>query len=145
MSGQRLHTRISAASVLHRIHGETGTPLGAMIEIADRCNEKCAHCYQIQGQKGELTTEQWKKILDELAEMGVLLLTISGGEATLRRDFLDLVAHARARRFAVKLFTNGLTMTREMAEQLAELADQEVQISVYSVRAEVHDRSETQD
>lgn len=111
----------------------------AMLEIADRCNETCAHCYQEQGNKGEITTADWKRILDDLAELGVLMLTFSGGEATLRRDFLELVEYARERMFMVKVFTNGLNVSQELAERLAELAVHEVQISVYSHRAEVHD------
>jgi radical SAM protein with 4Fe4S-binding SPASM domain len=129
----------SAASVVARLRSDEHAPYSAMIEIADRCNEVCVHCYQVQGQKGEIGTDDWKRVLDELADMGVLFLTISGGEATLRHDFLDIVAHARAKRFAVKLYTNGLTMTPELAERLRELAVQEVQISLYSHRAEVHD------
>jgi radical SAM protein with 4Fe4S-binding SPASM domain len=110
-----------------------------MVEIADRCNEACVHCYQIQGEKGELETEHWERIFRELAELGVLFLTISGGEATLRKDFLHLVEYARSLRFAVKIFSNGLKITDEMAARLGELSVQEVQISLYSHRADVHD------
>jgi radical SAM protein with 4Fe4S-binding SPASM domain len=110
-----------------------------MVEIADRCNEACVHCYQVQGQKGELDTEQWKRIFEELAEMGVMLLTITGGEPTLRKDFLELVGHARRLRFAVKVYSNALNITTELAAELGRLAVQEVQISLYSERAEVHD------
>jgi radical SAM protein with 4Fe4S-binding SPASM domain len=118
-----------------------GSPWGtvAMIEIADRCNETCVHCYQVQGQKGEMSNGDWKQIIDELADMGVLLLVISGGEATLRPDFLDLVAYARKKKFGVKVYTNGLSMTRELAQALAKLAVTEVHISLYSRVAESHD------
>ena len=139
MTSVPFRSKTSAAALIDRLNTVEHAPMSAMIEIADRCNEVCVHCYQVQGQKGEISTEEWKTILDELAEMGVLFLTISGGEATLRKDFLELVEHARKRRFAVKLYTNGLTMTRELAARLGELAVQEVQISLYSHRAEVHD------
>ena len=131
----------SAIGILRKLLPAAGdrAPLSAMLEIADRCNEVCVHCYQVQGQKGELPTEDWRRILDELADMGVLFLTLSGGEATLRKDFIELVAHARRRGFAVKIFTNGLSMTDELAQALADLAVQEVQITLYSPRAEVHD------
>jgi len=118
---------------------QSGQSLNAMIEISDRCNEVCVHCYQEQGLKGEMTTDQIKAVMDELAAMGVLFLTLSGGEATLRPDFLDLVAHARKRAFAVRLYTNGLTMTRELAAELHKLAVHVVEISLYSHRAEIHD------
>lgn len=129
----------SAATLLAKLRERTRTPLSAMIEIADRCNEVCVHCYQIQGQKGEVSTSDWRRILDDLAGMGVLFLTISGGEATLRKDFLEIVAYARELKFAVKLYTNGITMTAELARALRELAVQEVQISLYSTRPEAHD------
>jgi len=129
----------SAASVFHRLTAHIETPMSAMIEIADRCNEVCVHCYQVQGQKGEMTTAEVMRVIDELAELRVMFLTISGGEPTLRSDFLEIVAHARKHKFAVKLFTNGLSMTPALAHTLAELAVAEVQISLYSVRADVHD------
>jgi len=133
-------TKTSVAGLVERWRSSAARyPASATIEISDRCNEVCVHCYQIQGQKGEMTTADIERVLDELAELGVLFLTLSGGEATLRDDFLDIVRHARERRFAVKLFTNGLTMTRELAHELALLAVQEVQISLYSHRAEMHD------
>jgi len=80
------HGKRSAMHVIAQLARDRDTPLSAMIEIADRCNEACVHCYQVQGQKGELSTDEWRSILDELAEMGVLFLTISGGEATRGRS-----------------------------------------------------------
>jgi len=131
--------RVSVMKLLDSLRPEPHFPMSAMVEVADRCNETCVHCYQIQGQKGELDTDEWRTIFDELAEMGVLVLTISGGEPTLRKDFLELVAYARKKRFAVKLFTNGLNMTQPVASRLGELAVQEVQISLYSHDPQVHD------
>jgi radical SAM protein with 4Fe4S-binding SPASM domain len=125
--------------LLSMLERQSGQPLRAMIEISDRCNEVCVHCYQEQGTKGEMTTDQIKSVMDELAQMGVLVLTISGGEATLRPDFLELLRHARSRAFAIRLFTNGLTMTRELATELHNLAVHVVEISLYSHRADVHD------
>jgi radical SAM protein with 4Fe4S-binding SPASM domain len=130
----------SAALVVSEHAAAAGVPVSAMIEIADRCNEACIHCYQVQGQKGELDTAEWERILRELAELGVMFLSISGGEATLRKDFLHLVRYARELRFAVRIFTNGLNVDAAMAAELGRLSVQEVQISLYSPRAEVHDR-----
>jgi len=131
--------RPSAARAVAARTALSETPYSAMVEIADRCNEACVHCYQVQGQKGELETEEWKRIFQELADLGVLFLTISGGEPTLRKDFLELVAHARHLRFAVKIYSNALNITEALATELGRLAVQEVQISLYSHRAEAHD------
>jgi radical SAM protein with 4Fe4S-binding SPASM domain len=128
-----------AGAMLDRIAQARSVPLRAGIEISDRCNEVCVHCYQEQGRKGEMTTAELCQVIDQLADMGVLLLTLSGGECTLRKDFLEIVAHARARGFALRIFTNGLTMTRELAAALARHAVQMVEISLYSTRPEMHD------
>jgi radical SAM protein with 4Fe4S-binding SPASM domain len=140
LEGPGLYRRKRSAVAAFAEHAQrAGSAISAMVEVADRCNEACVHCYQVQGQKGELETEQWKSIFEELAELGVMFLTISGGEPTLRKDFLELVAHARKLRFAVKVYSNALNITREVAQELGRLAVQEVQISLYSQRAEVHD------
>lgn len=131
-------SQVSLPALVSKFAGPD-VPLSAMIEIADRCNEKCIHCYQVQGQKGEMSFEEVCQTLDQLAEMKVLFLTISGGEALLRRDFFDIVAHARNRGFVIKLYTNGLRVTEEVARRLHEHAVQEVQISVYSSDPAMHD------
>jgi radical SAM protein with 4Fe4S-binding SPASM domain len=128
-----------ARAMLARLSQRWNTRLTAGIEISDRCNEVCVHCYQEQGRKGEMTTEELQRVMDELAAMGVLVLTLSGGEATLRKDFLELIAYARRKGFAVRIFTNGLTMSRQLAQSLGELAVQIVEISLYSVHASTHD------
>ena len=114
-------------------------PRGAMIEIADRCNETCVHCYQVQGMKGEMSRDEIFVLLEDLAKSGVLFVTISGGEATLRPDFLEIVERARELDFVVDIFTNGLRMSQKMARALADLDVRRVEISLYSPRAEVHD------
>ena len=127
----------SLGGMVERLAGDA--PMAAFLEIADRCNEVCVHCYQVQGEKGELSFARIAAVLDELAELGVLFLTLSGGEPTLRSDFVDIVRYARERAFAVKIYTNGLSMTPELARTLGELAVQEVQISLYSPRPDAHD------
>lgn len=127
------------SQLLARLQARARVPLGAHVQIADRCNHRCAHCYQVQGEKGEITTGEWIGILDRLADAGVLLLNISGGEATLRPDLITILAHARSRNFAVRLFTNGLRVDDALADQLAALHLLSVEISIYSHLPEEHD------
>lgn len=115
-------------------------PLAAHVQISDVCNHRCAHCYQVQERKIELSTAEWVVVLDRLAEAGVLLLNISGGEATLRPDLITILRHARLRNFAVRLFTNGYRVDDELADQFAALHLLSVEISIYSHLAEEHDR-----
>jgi radical SAM protein with 4Fe4S-binding SPASM domain len=129
----------TAEEMLGRLEARSGRPLRAMLEISDRCNEACVHCYQVQGQKGELSTAELERVLDELRALGVLLVTLSGGEATLRSDFLTLVAYARKIGLLVRIFTNGITMTAELARALRQHVVLEVEVSLYSTRSDVHD------
>ena len=116
-----------------------GVPLGAHIDVTYRCNERCEHCYLDHEDHGEMTTAEIKGILDQLAAAGTFLLTFSGGEVFLRRDFLELVAYARKLLFNVKVKTNAVMIREHQARELRRLGVEQVQVSVYSHRAEVHD------
>lgn len=116
-----------------------GAPTSAFIQLSDRCNHACTHCYQVHGERGEMTTSEVERLLDEMAEAGVLFLTLTGGEVTLRPDFLQIVAHARHHGFAVRIYTNAYRVDDELARQLAAHAVLEVHVSLYSARAAEHD------
>ena len=116
-----------------------GIPLNVQLDLTYRCNERCVHCYLDHDDHGEMTTDEIKVLLDQMAGAGVLFLILSGGEIFLRRDLFDIVEHARARTFSVKLKTNAVMIDRAMAERIAALDVESVQVSVYSHRAEVHD------
>jgi MoaA/NifB/PqqE/SkfB family radical SAM enzyme len=122
-------------------------PLSVLFEVTHRCNLGCQHCYLTEGPVGrprptreELTFEEVRRVLGELAGAGTLFLTLTGGEVFLRRDFLDIVAAARDLGFSVTVFTTGTLLTPQSARALAALHPLSVEISVYSVRPEVHDR-----
>jgi AdoMet-dependent heme synthase len=125
--------------LLNEMTARVGLPAGVHLQVADRCNHACQHCYQIQGRKGEMSTAEIKAVLDELAEAGVFLLNVSGGEATLRPDLLELLRYARGKGFAIRLFTNGYTMTEALARAIGALGVLSVEVSVYSDEPEAHD------
>lgn len=129
-------------SLLHELGNraiDLGIPLGVQVDLTYRCNERCVHCYLDHEDHGEMTTAEVKGVLDQLAEAGTFFLTLSGGEIFMRPDLLEIVEHARAHAFAVKLKTNAVMITRAKAARLAAFGVDEVQISVYSHRPEVHD------
>jgi radical SAM protein with 4Fe4S-binding SPASM domain len=114
-------------------------PISVQLDLTYRCNERCIHCYLDHDDHGELTTAEIKDLLDQMADAGVFYLTISGGEILMRRDFFEILEHARARTFCVKLKTNGVLIREKEALRLRELGVESVQISIYSHRPEVHD------
>ena len=114
-------------------------PLSVQLDLTYRCNERCVHCYLDHDDHGEMTTAEIKDLLDQMADAGVFFLTISGGEIMMRKDFFEILEHARARTFCIKLKTNGVLIRKKEAERIRALGVESVQISIYSHRAEVHD------
>jgi len=116
-----------------------GIPLSLHLDVTYRCNERCVHCYLDHDDHGEMTTVEVRDLLTQLADAGVFFLTLSGGEVLMRRDFFAIVEHARGLLFNVKVKTNGVMIREAEAKLLRELGVEQIQISVYSHRAEVHD------
>jgi len=116
-----------------------GLPLSVHLDITYRCNERCIHCYLDHDDHGEMTTAEIFDILTQLAAAGVFFLSLSGGEVLLRRDFFEIVERARQLLFNVKVKTNGVMIREKQAARLRQLGVEQVQISVYSHRAEIHD------
>ncbi len=122
-------------------------PLNMMLELTYRCNERCLHCYlpETQGVRDpraeeELTSAQWRRVLEELAEAGTLFLILTGGEVLLRKDLPEILRRARELYFSVEVFTNATLLTPEIADLWAELGVNRVGVSVYGPDAARHDR-----
>ncbi|MGC1647042.1 MAG: radical SAM protein [Candidatus Sulfotelmatobacter sp.] len=115
-------------------------PLSVQLDLTYRCNERCVHCYLDHDDHGEMTTAEIKHLLKELADAGVFILTLSGGEIFLRKDFFELLEYARRTlMFCVKLKTNAMLIREREAARIRDLGVESVQISIYSHRPEVHD------
>jgi radical SAM protein with 4Fe4S-binding SPASM domain len=114
-------------------------PLSVQLDLTYRCNERCVHCYLDHDDHGEMTTGEIKHLLDEMADAGVFILTLSGGEIFLRKDFFELLEHARRLMFCVKLKTNAVLIREREAARLRDLGVESIQISIYSHRPKVHD------
>lgn len=114
-------------------------PLSFQWDITWRCDHKCVHCYITDRRQPELSFEECERVLDELAEAGVLMLLFSGGDLFLRPDAVRVLRAARSRDFAVKLNTHGNFVTDEVADALAEMGVGRVSLSVYSDTPEEHE------
>lgn len=107
------------------------------------CNLRCVHCYTESTAKrydDELTTEQCRKVLDNLADFGVPAVLFSGGEPMVRSDLMDLITHARSKKLHVVISTNGTLIDAETAKKFVELKLAYVGISLDSARALNHDQ-----
>ena len=115
-------------------------PLSVQLDLTYRCNERCVHCYLDHEDHGEMTTAEIKHLLDEMADAGVFILTLSGGEIFLRKDFFEILEYARLeRQFCVKLKTNAIMIHERQAAKIRDVGVESIQISIYSHRPEVHD------
>ncbi len=105
------------------------------------CNQQCVHCYaagQAQAEEEELTTEQWKEIIDKCRAAGIPQVTFTGGEPTMREDLVELIEHAKW--FVTRLNTNGVKLTKEFCDSLRAASLDSMQITFYSHDEEVHNK-----
>jgi MoaA/NifB/PqqE/SkfB family radical SAM enzyme len=121
-------------------------PAVVHFDLTYRCHQDCLHCYLPQALRrgsrkpAQLATPQVKRVLDELAAAGTFFLTLSGGEVFLRPDLLEIVAYARRQNFAVALMTSGFqTAEAGLVRHLKELGLVNIYLSLYSLKAAVHD------
>ena len=108
-------------------------PVDVSIELTHHCNFRCRHCYIPDFAAPDLlSTERLLRLLEELADVGTLFLTLTGGELFLRRDWLTIARRARELGFALRLFSNGALIDGEIADAIAELPAT-AEISLYSM------------
>lgn len=103
------------------------------------CNQKCIHCYageQEYAIKEELTTDQWKQIIDTLKEARIPQVTFTGGEPTLRDDLVELIDYSKW--FVTRLNTNGVLLTKDLCEKLYNASLDSVQVTLYSNNEKIH-------
>ncbi len=113
-------------------------PLDSTIELTHRCPMDCKMCY-LHDIPQELSTDELKNVLDQLAREGCLFLLLTGGEPFLRKDLMDILDYATAKGFMVMLKTTGILMTPQAARAIESYGVSEVHISVLGSTAAVHD------
>jgi SynChlorMet cassette radical SAM/SPASM protein ScmE len=119
------------------------TPRKLDIDITARCNLRCRYCYFFHNPAvdyRDLPTEEWLKFFDELGALGVMDVTLAGGEPFIREDLTTLLEGLVRNRMRFTLLSNGALIDDEMAAFIARTGRCEcVQISVDGSCAEVHD------
>ena len=120
-----------------------GIPLAVLLEVTHRCPLQCPYCsnpVELDRSRGELTTDEWKRVLSELAQIGVLQVHFSGGEPTARKDIVELVQHASDAGLYTNLITSAVLLTRDKLSALADAGLCHVQISFQGNEPQVADR-----
>ncbi len=95
------------------------------IELTERCNNRCIHCYNRTDDPSaamrELSTQAILDILGQACDLGCISVRFTGGEPMLREDFLDLYCHARHLGLQVDVTTNGTLITKHIADTFSKI------------------------
>jgi pyrroloquinoline quinone biosynthesis protein E len=109
------------------------SPFGLLAELTYRCPLACAYCsnpLNMADYVDELSTDEWRRVLTEARDLGVLQCHLSGGEPLLRRDLVEIVAAAHDLGLYTNLVTSALGFTRPTAERLRAAGLDHVQVSI---------------
>jgi len=115
-------------------------PLMVVWNFTQACNLKCRHCYQDAGKvlPDELTLREQLEVVEQLMDLDVAMLALSGGEPLLSPNLLPVARKAHDGGMYVTVASNGTVLTREMARKLADHGVEYVEISLDSVSPEMH-------
>jgi len=116
-------------------------PLRMDLALTFRCQNDCVHCYAGgPHETPELTTVQWKSVIDKLSEIGVFILTFTGGEPTLREDLPELLLYAQNKGMVTGLISNGRILNDKAFVGVLENSGLDfVQITLESHKPQIHD------
>lgn len=114
-------------------------PASVMIELLTKCNLKCEHCYLPSHTNAGLSFDRIKKMLLELRELGILNVSLTGGEIFLRDDLFEIIEIARSLYMRVFLLSNGTLLNSESINKLKNLHISEFSTTIFSMNPDVHD------
>ncbi|GHV74853.1 hypothetical protein AGMMS49940_21550 [Spirochaetia bacterium] len=110
------------------------------IELTSRCNERCIHCYIPHENKiSDIDPALFYDVLDQCRDMGLLSLTLSGGEPLLHKNFLEFLRKAKEYDFSINILSNLTLLNDEIIKEMKEIRLSSVQVSLYSMNPEIHD------
>jgi MoaA/NifB/PqqE/SkfB family radical SAM enzyme len=131
----RAYTRFIDEHLLAKTQG----PSHAQVALTNACPQNCEYCYN-KNRKGKvMDTGLIKDVIRELKDMGVFWLGLTGGEPLLQKDIVEII-ESIADDCAVKLFTTGCTLTRQLAEDLRDAGLFSVSVSLDHLKPEEHDK-----
>ncbi len=119
-----------------------GAPVVIVWNFTNKCNLNCLHCHQDSSPTSsysELTTRQAFRVIDNMSNAGVAVLTFSGGEPLMRKDIYDVIKRADDSGMLCTIATNGTLVTKAVARKLAKAGVRRVEIGLDGARAETHE------
>lgn len=118
-------------------------PYALLAELTYACPLHCPYCSNpvaLEDYRDELTTDEWRRVFAEAADLGVLQVHLSGGEPMQRHDIVDLVECANGLGMYTNLITSGLGFSTRRAEQLRDAGLDHVQVSIQADQRDLSDQ-----
>ena len=121
---------------------KTRQPEGVTFELTYGCNLRCVHCYNPthRALPHELTTGEISGLLTQLADLGVLTVTFTGGEPSVRPDIAEILHHARRQGLIIHLMTNATRMTVPFTNLLREAGVSQIDVSIYGATEAIYEQ-----
>ncbi len=118
---------------------ENSTPLQVYIELLTKCNWRCKHCYIPDYSDEGLSKDTIFNIFDQLKNMGIFEIIITGGEIFCRKDIMEILRKARSMYFKVRLRTNVSLLNEEKIKELADIYIAGIGCTIFSLDENTHD------
>jgi len=118
-------------------------PIAMLAELTHRCPLACPYCsnpLELEGARGELSTDEWISVFGQAAALGVLHLHLSGGEPAARRDLVELTAAAAKAGLYTNLITSGIGLTEKRIAELSEAGLDHLQLSIQGATPALADK-----
>ncbi len=116
-------------------------PFRMDLALTYKCNINCGHCYNQTRDTNELSTEQWKTVMKTIWDLGIPHVIFTGGEATLRKDLVELIEFAESLGLSTGLLTNGVKLADEAyLNSLIEAGLDHIQITLESSDKKTHNK-----
>ena len=143
-----METSSAEQSYFEAIEDE-GVVASVMFELTYSCSEKCIHCYNPgatrndsevshRADREELQLDDYKRIIDELNEAGLVKVCLSGGDPFSKPHVWEIIDYLFQKEIAFDIFTNGQSLIYDI-DELAYYYPRLVGISIYSGIAKDHD------
>ena len=114
--------------------------MSVQIELTSRCNERCVHCYIPHEKKiNDIEPALFYDVLMQCRDMGVLNLTLSGGEPMMHKNFCDFLCKAKDYDFSINVLSNLTLLNDEIIAAMKANRLSTVQVSLYSLNPAIHD------
>lgn len=116
-------------------------PEGVTFELTYGCNLRCVHCFNPthRALPSELSTPEVLRLLDQLAEFGVMTVTFTGGEPSLRLDIAAILNHARRQGLLIRLLINATRVTPTFVALLHDVGTEQICVSIYGSTAATYE------